>query len=288
MKKNLFRAFCLVLVLTFVLGVLPAMAAGDITVYVSVSDQGALALTKDGTPAAHLELKVPEGSTLADAIAAAHAAYCPDGAAGWELVPSDWGMSMTKIWGQTDGVGMFYVNGEMAMLDAASIPAADGDCVDLFTFSDLTYWSDCYSSFDLHGANAAMGEKITLTLRNAGYDENWNSVTAPLPGAVVKLADGTVLGTTDGDGKAVVSFSAPGTYVITASCEDLLISAPSCVVTVSADCKIYTVKAGDTLWSIAKATMGSGFRWGDLFNLNADLVKNPRRIYVGQTLRVPA
>ena len=34
--------------------------------------------------------------------------------------------------------------------------------------------------------------------------------------------------------------------------------------------------------------LGSGFRWGELFQLNADLVKNPRRIYVGQTLRVPA
>ena len=50
----------------------------------------------------------------------------------------------------------------------------------------------------------------------------------------------------------------------------------------------YTVKPGDTLWSIAKKFLGSGFRWGELFQLNADLVKNPRMIYVGQTLRVPA
>ena len=52
--------------------------------------------------------------------------------------------------------------------------------------------------------------------------------------------------------------------------------------------KTYTVKPGDTLWSIAKKFMGSGFRWGELFQLNADLVKNPRMIYVGQVLRVPA
>ena len=76
--------------------------------------------------------------------------------------------------------------------------------------------------------------------------------------------------------------------VVTATAADTVITAPSCVVTVKdAGYKMYTVKAGDTLWSIAKAYLGSGFRWGELYYLNADLLKSPRMIYVGQTLRIP-
>ena len=49
----------------------------------------------------------------------------------------------------------------------------------------------------------------------------------------------------------------------------------------------YTVKAGDTLWSIAKRFYGSGFRWGDIYDANYDVIKNPRMIYVGQVLLIP-
>ena len=49
----------------------------------------------------------------------------------------------------------------------------------------------------------------------------------------------------------------------------------------------YTVKAGDTLWSIAKRFYGSGFKWGDIYNANYDVIKNPRMIYVGQVLLIP-
>ena len=49
----------------------------------------------------------------------------------------------------------------------------------------------------------------------------------------------------------------------------------------------YTVKAGDTLWSIAKRFYGSGFKWGDIYDANYDVIKNPRMIYVGQVLLIP-
>ena len=122
------------------------------------------------------------------------------------------------------------------------------------------------------------------------FDENFVASPEALAGAAVKLADGTALGTTDKDGKITVSFNNAGTYLVTATAEDLVITAPVCYITVAGEAAYqnYTVKAGDTLWSIAKRYMGSGFRWGELFQLNADLVKNPRMIYVGQVLRVPA
>ena len=57
MKKNLLRIFCIVLALTMLVGLMPVLAAeDDVTVYVSVSEQGVLAETKDGAPAAQLEV----------------------------------------------------------------------------------------------------------------------------------------------------------------------------------------------------------------------------------------
>ncbi len=49
----------------------------------------------------------------------------------------------------------------------------------------------------------------------------------------------------------------------------------------------YTVKAGDTLWRIAKMFYGTGFRWDVIYGANAGIIKNPNLIYVGQVLQIP-
>lgn len=51
--------------------------------------------------------------------------------------------------------------------------------------------------------------------------------------------------------------------------------------------KTYTVKSGDCLWNIAKALLGSGSRYTEIYNLNKDKIKNPNLIYAGQVLRIP-
>ena len=47
----------------------------------------------------------------------------------------------------------------------------------------------------------------------------------------------------------------------------------------------YTVKAGDSLWSIAVSQLGDGNRWSEIQALNA--IKNPNVITVGQVLKIP-
>ena len=49
----------------------------------------------------------------------------------------------------------------------------------------------------------------------------------------------------------------------------------------------YTVKKGDSLWSISKQQLGSGARWREIYEANKDVIKNPNRIYVGQVLQIP-
>lgn len=51
--------------------------------------------------------------------------------------------------------------------------------------------------------------------------------------------------------------------------------------------RFYTVKAGDTLSSIAKAQLGSEARYTEIFNANRKLLSNPDQIDIGQTLRLP-
>ncbi len=51
--------------------------------------------------------------------------------------------------------------------------------------------------------------------------------------------------------------------------------------------RTYVVMPGDTLWGIAKKFYGTGFKWGDIYYANTDIIKNPRMIYVGQVLQIP-
>ena len=51
--------------------------------------------------------------------------------------------------------------------------------------------------------------------------------------------------------------------------------------------KTYTVKPGDTLWAIAKKTLGDGGRWREIYNNNANVIgKDPNLIFPGQVLRI--
>jgi nucleoid-associated protein YgaU len=54
------------------------------------------------------------------------------------------------------------------------------------------------------------------------------------------------------------------------------------------DTHVYVVKAGDTLFSIADAFLGSGPRWPQIYELNKAVIGNdPSKIKVGQEFKIP-
>lgn len=56
----------------------------------------------------------------------------------------------------------------------------------------------------------------------------------------------------------------------------------------AADPVFYTVKKGDTLSHIAKATLGKASLYPAIFEANKPMLSHPDKIYPGQMLRIPA
>ncbi len=56
---------------------------------------------------------------------------------------------------------------------------------------------------------------------------------------------------------------------------------------IKVDTKEYTVKKGDTLWTIAAKELGSGHRWKYIYELNKEKIKNPDKLHVGMRLDLP-
>jgi nucleoid-associated protein YgaU len=50
----------------------------------------------------------------------------------------------------------------------------------------------------------------------------------------------------------------------------------------------YEVKPGDSLSKIAKHVYGNGNQWKTIFEANADILKDPNKIFPGQKLKIPA
>ena len=52
--------------------------------------------------------------------------------------------------------------------------------------------------------------------------------------------------------------------------------------------RTYKVKAGESLYGIAKKQLGNGGRWREIFDLNKGLLSSPDAIKAGQTIKLPA
>ena len=57
--------------------------------------------------------------------------------------------------------------------------------------------------------------------------------------------------------------------------------------TALADRRSYVVRSGNSLWVIARQIYGEGFRYTAIYSANRDQIRDPNRIYPGQTFKLP-
>lgn len=203
-------------------------------VYVTIADNnGKLVLTQEKITVVD---KDSDGKiTIDEALFAAHEAKFEGGAAaGYASAMSDWGLSLTKLWGVENGGSYgYYVNNASAMGLADEVHS--GDYINAFIYTDLTTWSDTFCFFDVNVANAEKNGEITLTLKAAGYDANYAPITTPVEGATITINGTATNVKTNAEGKATINLETAGKNVISATSETMTLVPPVCVATVSTD-----------------------------------------------------
>jgi len=143
---------------------------------------------------------------------------------------TQYGLSITKLLGDTSGSYGYYVNDASAWSLADEVKA--DDYVTAYVYVDKEAYSDSYSFFTIRNATAVKGETFSLTLKNAGFDAEWNTVIAATEGATITVNGEATTVVTDADGVAKITFTEAGTYVISATSTTLTLVPPVCVVTV--------------------------------------------------------
>jgi len=305
------KALSVLLILSLLLGVFTfgALAEGEedtlltataadagINAYVTISVAGEVEVAYAPVTASDLD-----GSGVIDVnevLVAAHDAYYPGGAAaGYEAYESDWGLAISKLWGDTSYAFSYYVDNAMAW--GLGDPVAEGGYVHAYVYADAEYYSDIYSYFDKAEAVSADGS-LALTLYGGSFDENWNVVFAPTPGAVITVDGEATAFVTDENGVAAIQIETAGEHLVSAVSESAILVPAVCKVTVNAvpasaesapvsasASRTYTVREGDYLWKIAQDFYGTGFAWESIYRANADIISDPSLIYVGQVLVIP-
>lgn len=226
----------------FNIGAVCAEETSTITAYITVSKYGEIVNDKDGNMLAESEIELTDQSTytLDDVFAAAHDLYYAGGAdAGYASAMGEYGLYIKKFWGDESGNFGYQVNSGREAVMGLSHEVRDGDYIDVCIYKNAYPDTESYARFDKVKAEGYANETIELTLSQAGYDENWNTVFSPCADAVITVNGEAKEITTDADGKACISFNAAGEYIVSAvktkevdEQQVPAITAPVCAVTV--------------------------------------------------------
>lgn len=221
----------LILALVFLLSFAHAEVAPEgINVFVSITDdQNNLVLAYE--PVFVTDQDNDGTFTIADALACAHAQKHENGAEAFAYAPTEYGLSLTLLWGVDNGGSYGYkLNDENAM--SLSDVISEGSHVKAYAYTDLVAWSDTYSFFDKPVCEVKAGEAVSLVLSAAGYDEMWNPIVLSVEGAKITVNGEEANAVTAADGSFELTFTEAGVYTVSAVSETMNLVAPVCVITV--------------------------------------------------------
>ena len=147
---------------------------------------------------------------------------------------TDYGPAISCLWGDESGSYGYFINDKMVTTNLNE-QIKSGDYIAVYSFKDLSGYSDSYAYFDKKTVKQHIGSDkeytFTLTAKHIGFDENWNTVENPLAGAAVKAGD-KVLGITDENGQIEITLE-KGSYTVTAEKEGAVLVPPVCTVNIN-------------------------------------------------------
>ena len=222
MKKGLKSFVAILLAFTMLMTLFPigVMAKNSITVYVTISDKGALAEGTDGSPMGYRAITVTDWDednelTIYDAYTAAHKQFCQS-----EFSLNGSGL-VGQLWGDRSGAFLTFVNNAgISGTPLNEQPISEGAHLVGAILSDTSLWSDHYSFFSILSKTVQKNSEFELSLKSF----------PGMSGGASQVASGVSIGTwsggsfteipeksTDNNGVVSLSFDTPGIYCVTAS-----------------------------------------------------------------------
>ena len=201
-------------------------AEGSVSIYVTLADKGNVVMFQQRITV--IDVNHNGIFDVDDALYAAHeVGFAGGAAAGYSSYASQWGLSISMLWGDTSNCYGYWLNN--ASCWSLSDVVADGNHLVAFVYTDGEFWSDAYSKFDAFDYTANTKQDLVVKLEKAGYYENWNTVFSAHAGATITVYDseGKVLTegytvTDNGDGSYTIRITTAGGYYVVATDADPL------------------------------------------------------------------
>ena len=230
MKKAL--SIVLAALMLICMTAIPVLASENTapTAYVTIVDEnGAFALVEKEVPCA--DQNGDTVVTIDEMLYTAHSLYYTGGAeAGYASEETAYGLSLTKLWGNENGAYGYFINNASAWSLADEVKPSDH--IYAFVYTDTATWSDTYCFFNKTHVTAEKGEIATLTLKMAGYDENYAPISLPVEGAVITINGEKTDLVTNANGEVAITYDKAGELLISATHDDLNLTPPVLVATV--------------------------------------------------------
>ncbi len=194
--------------------------AEPIDVYVTLADEGEIVMAKKMISVTDRD---KSGDFNVDEVlyAAHETGYSGGAGAGYNTAVNDFGLHITKLWGNESGNYGYWLNDVSCWSLADNVK--NGDSLSAFIYQN-TDVRDSYSKFGQSNYVALAETYKTLSLQKAGYDASWNAVFSSHKGATLKIynsdfeeLDANLYNVTDNDdGTYSVAVKEIGSYYVAA------------------------------------------------------------------------